>query len=107
LQRQIHRMNKERKKNKEIILDVGVGLATGVAVLGSIGSHDRMDYTAIGNTVNLASRLCGVAGPQQIIANEDFVKRLNGQFETKSGGKIDIKGKQDPVPVYEISYSLS
>ncbi|MBF8247487.1 MAG: hypothetical protein HW374_287 [Bacteroidetes bacterium] len=107
LQRQIHVMNKERKKNKEIVLDVGVGLATGVAVLGSIGSHDRMDYTAIGNTVNLASRLCGVAGPQQIIANEDFVKRLNGQFQTKSGGKIDIKGKQDPVPVYEISYTLS
>lgn len=107
VQRQIHRMNKERKKNKEIVLDVGIGLATGVAVLGSIGSHDRMDYTAIGNTVNVASRLCGVAGPQQIIANEDFVKRLNGEFETKSGGKIDIKGKQDPVPVYEISYSLS
>jgi len=107
LQRRIAEMNKERGNNQEIVLEIGVGLATGVAVLGSIGSHDRMDYTAIGDTVNLSSRLCGIAGPKQILANEDFVKRLNGEFQSKSEGKIAIKGKQDRVPVYEISYSLS
>lgn len=107
LQRKIHEMNEQRTKDKEIVLEIGVGIATGVAVLGSIGSHDRMDYTAIGDTVNLASRLCGIAGPAQILANEDVIKRLNGQFQSKSEGKIAIKGKQEKVPVYEISYSLS
>ena len=107
LQRKISEMNAQRKKDGEIVLEIGIGLATGVAVLGSIGSHDRMDYTAIGDTVNLASRLCGLAAPNQILANEDFVKRLNGQFSTKSEGKISIKGKQEKVPVYEISYSFS
>ncbi|HLF20563.1 MAG TPA: adenylate/guanylate cyclase domain-containing protein, partial [Bacteroidota bacterium] len=107
LQRKVAEMNKQRQKSNEIVLEIGVGLATGVAVLGSIGSRDRMDYTAIGDTVNLASRLCGIAGPKQILANEDFVKRLNGEYSTKSEGKIAIKGKQGPVPVHEISYSLT
>src|SRR5690606_9609113 len=70
IQREVALINKQRKKNNEIALEIGIGLATGVAVMGSIGSADRMDYTAIGDTVNLAARLCGVAGPGEILVSE-------------------------------------
>lgn len=108
LQKEVAKLNEDRKKNNELVLEVGVGIATGVAVLGSIGSSDRMDYTAIGDTVNLASRLCSIAGPAEIIVTEDVVKRLGpNKSLAQSGGKVPIKGKHDRVPIYQISYSLS
>lgn len=102
IQREVAAMNKQRKKNNEITLEIGIGIATGVAVMGSIGSADRMDYTAIGDTVNLAARLCGVAGPGEILVSETVATRLDGKVRTVSAGKIPIKGKQERVAVYQI-----
>lgn len=104
IQQDAMKMNRQRRKNKEIVLEIGVGIATGVAVMGSIGSSDRMDYTAIGDTVNLAARLCGAAAPNEILATETVVHRLNGNFESQSAGRIPIKGKQEKVSVYLIPY---
>ncbi len=106
IQRRIVHMNKERAAEGEIVLDVGVGIATGVAVMGSIGSEDRMDYTAIGDTVNLSSRLCSTAGPREILVSETVISRLNGKFSTRSAGKIPIKGKTDKVSVFQIPYTV-
>jgi len=57
-------------------LGLGVGIHRGVAVVGSIGSVTRRDFTAIGHTVNLASRLCERAGPWQILVSESFYEVL-------------------------------
>jgi len=102
IQQEVDLMNKRRKKNNEIVLEIGIGIATGVAVMGSIGSADRMDYTAIGDTVNLAARLCGVAGPNEILVSETVITRMNGKIKAVSAGKIPIKGKAEKVAVFQI-----
>ena len=107
IQKEVSELNGGRKKSGEICLQVGVGISAGVAVLGSIGSKDRMDHTAIGDTVNLASRLCGLAGPAEIYVTDDVVKRIKNAFPAKSEGTLAIKGKQQQVPVYRITYALA
>jgi len=106
IQQEANKMNRERKKEKEIVLEIGIGIATGVAVMGSIGASDRMDYTAIGDTVNLAARLCSAAEANEILATENVVNRLKGLFQSRSAGKIPIKGKQEKVAVYQIPYPM-
>lgn len=102
IQRELMKMNHRRKSWKDNVLEVGIGVSAGDAVLGSIGSQDRMDYTAIGDTVNLASRVCGIAAPGEIIVTEEVANKLDGKYEVRSEGKIPIKGKQHEVPVFKI-----
>ncbi len=107
IQRELAKMNNRRKTWKDHVLEVGIGISAGGAVLGSIGSQDRMDYTAIGDTVNLASRLCGIAASGQIMVTEEIIQMLDGKFQSRSEGKLPIKGKQNQVPVYQIPYQSS
>ncbi len=105
IQEEIGLLNNERFVRNETTFKVGIGVASGSTFLGSIGSRDRMDYTAIGDTVNLASRLCSVAGPNEIIITEDVVERLNGRFPLKPEGKVSIKGKQSQVSVFQVVFT--
>ena len=107
IQRTVAQLNAQRKQAGEALLHVGIGIASGVAVLGSIGSRDRMDYTAIGDTVNLASRLCSIAGPAEIFVTEDIVRRIKKDYSVLSEGQLPIKGKRNQVPVFKVPYSLS
>jgi adenylate cyclase len=107
IQRELRKMNARRKSWKDTILEVGIGISCGDAVLGSIGSQDRMDFTAIGDTVNLASRICGLAGAGEIMVTEQVVEQLKGKFEPRSEGKFSIKGKQNQVPVFKIPFLQS
>jgi len=107
IQRTVAQLNAERRKAGEALLQVGIGIASGVAVLGSIGSRDRMDYTAIGDTVNLASHLCSIAGPAEIFVTEDIVKRIKKDYPVLSEGQLPIKGKRSQVPVFKIPYPPS
>jgi adenylate cyclase len=107
IQRTVAQLNADRKEGGEAVLHVGIGIASGVAVLGSVGSRDRMDYTAIGDTVNLASRLCSIAGPTEIFVTEDIVRRIKKDYSVLSEGQLPIKGKRNQVPVFKVPYSLS
>ncbi|QYR23448.1 adenylate/guanylate cyclase domain-containing protein [Paenibacillus sp. sptzw28] len=81
----------------------GVGVNSGPAVVGNIGSQMlRLDYTAIGDTVNLAARLESNAKPGQILVSEETLKRVDGIFETSAIGEIMVKGKEKPVLVTEV-----
>ncbi len=83
---------------------VGIGISSGPAIVGTIGSRKRMDYTAIGDTVNLAARLCGSASPFQILVSANTVSQVPPDtFQWKKLPPIRVKGKANPVEVYEIT----
>ena len=69
--------NKDRISKNLIPLTMGVGINTGIVVSGNLGSDKRSDYTVIGDEVNLASRLCSVAKPGQVLIS-DFTSRNRG-----------------------------
>ncbi|MCI0706308.1 MAG: HAMP domain-containing protein [Ignavibacteriae bacterium] len=104
IQQQISELNRARKERKEVVLEIGIGVATGIAVVGSVGSHNRMDYTAIGDTVNLSSRLCGLAGPSEILVTKEVTQRLNGFVTSTPQGKVQVKGKAQRVEIFKIPY---
>jgi adenylate cyclase len=84
-------------------IDVGIGLVTGEVVLGSIGSADRRDFTAVGSNVNLASRLCSMAGAGEILLAESCYQRVQGQVAAERLAPLTVKGFRQPIPVYRIN----
>ncbi|MGC4121368.1 MAG: adenylate/guanylate cyclase domain-containing protein [Myxococcales bacterium] len=83
-------------------LEVGVGINTGPAVVGAIGSKRRLDYTAIGSTVNLAARLCGLADPGQVIITEDTLRQAGSGITTEAGEPVILKGIDHAVVPYVV-----
>jgi len=80
----------------------GIGVHCGEAVTGNIGCDTRMDYTAIGDTVNTASRLEGAAGKSEILISETVYDRLRGRINVNYAGEYSLKGKQKAVPAYSV-----
>lgn len=81
-------------------LAVGIGIASGDVVLGAMGARDRMDYTVLGSTVNLAARLCSKAGPWQVLVDQDTSDLVDMGIDLTSLQPVMLKGYADPVPVF-------
>ena len=82
-------------------LGFGMGLAMGWATVGRIGYEGRVDYTAIGNVVNLAARLCSVAEDRQILMDQSISHALRDKIPVAHIGDRALKGYDNKVPVYE------
>jgi adenylate cyclase len=83
-------------------IDVGVGLNAGEVVAGTVGTTARMEYTVVGDSVNLAARLESSAGPGQILASAETYARLNGAVRGRRLGRFNVKGKDKWVDVWEL-----
>ena len=79
-----------------------VGLNSGPVVVGSIGDDLRMDYTAVGDTTNLASRLESMAGPGRIVLSSHCHRFVRDYFEFINLGNIEVKGKTEPQEIFEL-----
>lgn len=81
-------------------LKVGIGMHTGYLVAGNLGSSRRMNYSVIGDTVNVAARLEGVAKAGEVILTEDTRKLLGDDFQLESREPVRVKGKVEPIHIY-------
>ena len=104
IQKAIHKLNERRKKEDREVLTVGIGINIGTAVVGNIGSKDRLDYTVVGDVVNMASRFCDVAKAGQIITSVESYKRFSNSYPATTLDSIQIKGREEPVAICEIDY---
>ena len=99
------KINQAIAEHQEIHFEVGIGVHTGEALVGSIGTHDRRDYTAIGNTVNTGARFCGAAkGGELIISDAVFVqlpKDMQPLFTLSE--PLQLKGKKESIMTYAAS----
>jgi len=101
--RAMQKLNEELAAEGKKTMAVGIGINTGDCVVGNMGSTQRFDYTVLGDTVNLASRLEGQSGEYgfQIIAGADTVKSLSG-YEVFELDLLAVKGKTEPVTIYTV-----
>ncbi|HOU12930.1 MAG TPA: adenylate/guanylate cyclase domain-containing protein [Anaerolineae bacterium] len=86
----------------EDCLSFGIGITTGAAVVGSIGSHTIKNYTAIGDSVSLASRLQSHAAPRQILLNVTAYERVRIHVNARELGYVQVKGHSEPDLVFEV-----
>jgi len=89
-------------KPKGIEFNMRLGLNTGLVIVGKIGDNLTMEYTAMGDTVNLASRMQSLAQPGTIFVSESTYRLTEGYFDFRPLGEVEVKGKKQPVKAYEL-----
>ncbi len=104
MRRALLEFNKGRGSAKKPIIKIGCGLNTGAVLAGQIGSEDRLDYTVIGDAVNLASRVETLNKPfgTDILISQDTYNVVKNDFDCEAMQKIKVKGKSQPQQIYAV-----
>ena len=98
----LKKFNDKRVKKGKVPINAGIGINKGKVISGNIGSKDQMDYTVIGDTVNLGARLCSFAGPLKIIVSKSVKDEIGDNYKTRKLEPIKVKGKRKPVEIFKV-----
>ena len=104
MRRSLKRFNEGRGSEKKPIIKIGCGINTGSVVSGQIGSVDRMEYTVIGDAVNLAARVEPLNKPMgtDILISTDTYNLVKGIYDVVPMNSIMVKGKSEPQQIYAV-----
>ena len=107
MQEKLIQFNQDRIINLKQPIKIGIGINRGKVISGNIGSKQQMNFTVIGDSVNLASRLCSVAASDEIIVSDAVWKKVKDlkTFKSKKLNPVKVKGKVKPVEIKEILYN--
>ena len=97
-------LNEKRISRGQVPIKIGMGLHSGEVISGQIGSNERMEFTIIGDTVNVASRIEGSTksfGVDLLISNE-VVEKIGHQFIITNAGKVKVQGKKDHLELFKV-----
>ena len=92
----------ELRQTHGIDFRIRVGISTGPVLVGNVGSDLRYDYTAIGDTMNMASRLQGAAAPGGVLISDRTARFVEPLFELEDVGSLELKGKAEAVPAFRV-----
>jgi class 3 adenylate cyclase len=101
IQRALRDVAQDLQAERGLTLQMRIGINTGLVVVGKIGDDLRMDYTAVGDTTNLAARLQQMAQPGSVLISAATQQRVAGFFETRDLGEMPVKGRA-PVQAFEV-----
>ena len=102
IQKSLEAYGRDIKRDFGVEFKMRVGVNSGPVVVGAIGDDLRMDYTAIGDTTNLGSRMESMADPGSTLLSGNTYRLVREYFELASLGKVSVKGKKEPQEVYEL-----
>ncbi|MGD0922500.1 MAG: adenylate/guanylate cyclase domain-containing protein [Terriglobia bacterium] len=104
MRKELGAINRERAPKGQMTIEIGIGITSGTVISGNIGSERRMDYTVIGDPVNLAARLEGLTKEVQrrILVNERVQAAIGQEIPCEALGLFTVKGKREKVPVFAV-----
>lgn len=102
IQQAVYGLNEKRKKEGKPLVNMGIGINTGEAVAGNVGSEMRTSYTVVGDEVNLAQRIESQSPKGDILISEKTYLAVRDFVEATALGKVGIKGKEKPIELYSI-----
>ena len=107
MQQEVHRLCAKWELEGRGQIRIGIGINSGYAIVGNIGSSKRLEFTAIGDTVNLAARLESATKElaADILISEYTHDAVRGSFATRRHGEIHVKGRTEPVVTYSVEFA--
>lgn len=98
----IRTLNARLEPRHGVRLEVRIGIHTGVVVAGEMGTSDRLEQLAVGETPNIAARVQGLASPDCVVVSEATLRLVAGRFTVQAGGAHAVKGVREPVRIYRV-----
>jgi len=102
MQNALRELSREWEREGRPVIPMGIGINSGDAIAGNIGSDQHMEYTVIGDTVNVAARLTSVAGAGEILLGETTWKCVQAEIDAESLPPLPLKGKREPAHVFRV-----